>query len=272
MAKPETETPTVAAGATAPSVPVTETPEFKAAMEAKFDEFKSELLKELGASRPSAGLTLDDLREVFREQARATALASAEIVDQGTDRKRVAPAEQEERNAAFERMGVLIQEAQKKTSKEWPRYKLVAKVLLNDRVIDPLRRTGQNEVEQVHVRHCGIPSLGMRPVDVAATAIYKEFVRYLGGSESANSVAPSSPLWMTMKGTVLANGAPGTAATKGLEFGVEPILIDGEELPSAKLMQTTELISPTDPRAKEFNVLGTIADTAKVGQVVSHVV
>lgn len=269
----ETVTPQQAAAPAA--VPVTETPEFKAAqaaMEAKFDAFKAELMETLGSKTTSPGLTVADLKEVFQEQGRAIALANAEIADQGTDRKRVAPEELAARGSAFERMGTLIQAAQAGPKGSWPRYKLIAKTLLNDRVIDPLRRTGKGDIEQVHILHCGIPSLAMRPVDDAAKAIYREFVRYLGGSESANSVAPSSPVWMTMKGTILANGSTATARGAGLEFAPEPILIEGEELPSAKALNTTELISPTDPRAKEFNVLGTIADTAKVGQVESRVI
>lgn len=275
----ETVIPAVQASAAPPAapVPVTETAEFKAAVKAsedalltKFNAMAEEWSKSMQASVATAKVegTGVDLTSILS----TLALEIGKVSDQGTDRKRVAPEELAARAAAYERMGVLLTAAQaNKDPKTWPMYKLIGKVQLNDHVIEPLRRTGKNDVEQVVIYHCSQPNVAMRPVNDSAKAVYREWVRYLGGSESANSIAPQQALWLTQKGTVLANGAPATARGAGLEYTPEPIIIDGEQMPSTKLMQTTELISPTDPRATEFNVLGTIADTAKVGMVSSRV-
>lgn len=254
-------------------VSVTETPEFKAALEAsqkaleaRFADMAAEFGKSLQASAARADVPNGvDLTSILS----TLALEIGKVSDQGTDRKRVAPEELAARAAAFERMGTLIQAAQALPSKQWPRYKLIAKVNLNDRVIDPIRRGANNEYDQVQILHSGIPNVAMRPVDDSAKAIYREFVRYLGGSESANSVAPSSPVWMTMKGTVLTNASTASARQLGREFSPEPIIVDGEVMPGSKV-ETVELINQSDPRATEFNVLGTIADSAKVGQVSSR--
>lgn len=260
------------------SAPITDTPEFKQALteaeaklEAKFMAMAEEFSKKVQAATSQVASPIGtDLTAILS----TLALEIGKVSDQGTDRKRVAPEELTARAAAFERMGSLLTIAQAKPQSEWPRYKLVAKVLLNDRVIDPIRRMPNNEIQQVEILHRSIPSPAMRPVNESALAIYREYVRYLGGSQEANSIAPASPLWMTMKGTVLANPATASARGHGAEFSPDPIIVDGEDIstpPGGKSSpETLELLSLNDPRRTTVPVLGTIAEPARTGETSSR--
>lgn len=249
-------------------VPLTETPEFQAALDARFETLRASLLKDLSVRDVGGGITKADLAEMFTDQARANALATAEVADQGTQRKRVPPAELEERRLAFERMGSLISQAQSLPQKDWPRYGLKAKVELANRVIDPYRRNAKNDIEPIEILHIGMPNVAMRPINAVAKGIFSEFIRYLGGSKEANQIAAPQPVWMTTKGTLIAGAAPSTVKNIGGEFTPDPIVIDGEEqfltqMPGSQPPQS--IVSTTDPRATAIPVLGSIAEPARVG-------
>lgn len=207
----------------------------------------------------------------------------AELTDQNAQVqvKRLAPAEKQARDAAFEKMGELLTKLQSQPSSEWPIYMLVAKTQLNGkdgpRIVDPIVAIGKNEWEQVRVRHAGIPNLAMRPANAAAKAVYREYIRYLGGSEAANKIAPAPAAWMTFEGThvIMGNGTT-SARAHGREFVADPIEIDGEDVAAARARNaselTEEMMIPNDPRRKEIHVLGTLADPARVGSTSARTV
>ncbi len=208
----------------------------------------------------------------------------AELTDSssvGSAPKRLAPAEVQARASAFEKMGELLSAVQAKPPAEWPIYKLVAKTQLNGkdgpRIVDPIVSVGKNEWEQVRIRHAGMPNLAMRPDNAAAMEIYKLYIRYIGGSQEANRIAPASPAWMTFDGTHVISGAGNTSArAHGREFVAEPIQIEGEDLAGATARRnsevTEEMLVPNDPRRKEIHVLGTLSAPARVGSTSAHTV
>lgn len=240
-------------------LPVQDTPEFKAALDAVRAEVRAEFNVLLAGIKAAPAETDADWGERL-------ALGIAELTDQGTNRKRVAPAEMVERRNAFERMGVLLSRDWKAAPRaEWPRYRLRAKILANDRVIDPFRRGADNETVPVSILHIGIPNLAMIPENDTAKAIMTEFVRYQGGSKEANSIAPAQPAWVTQKGTVIVGSEP-SAAQRNVAHRVqgEGIYIDADADNESR--DTFEITSPTDPRATKVPVLGTITEPAQVGQ------
>lgn len=244
--------------------------ENNAAMRAEF----AKQLESIAAATPvNSASDLAALGPVFDKLG----MQIAELTDQNASVqvKRLAPAEVQARHAAFEKMGELLSNVQTKPASEWPIYLLVAKTQLNGkdgpRIVDPIVAIGKNEWEQVRVRHAGIPNLAMRPGNNdIAKAVYREYIRYLGGSEAANKIAPTSPAWMTFDGThvIMGNGTT-SARAHGREFVADPIEIDGEDMAAARARNaaelTEEMMIPNDPRRKEIHVLGTLADPARVG-------
>ena len=252
---------------------VTETPEFKAAIEkerslfrAEMDAFKSAALDEF---RKASGQSPNvDMASVIS----TLALEIGKVSDQGTDRKRVAPEELVAREKAWNAMGDLLTAAQAKPQKEWPRYKLIAKIQMLDRVIDPQQRLDDNSYGDTEILHCGIPNTAMRPINEAAKEIFRHFVRALGGSKEANQVAPVQPTWTTAKGTVIVGASPATIKAHGHERMGEPIVIDDDASMEADIARSfpggrppQSIISTTDKNATRIPVLGSIAEPATVG-------
>lgn len=249
-----------------------------------FAEMKADFAKQL----ESVGANLPQSRSPEGIAALAPAfellgMKIAELTDQNAQVqiKRLAPAEIQARTAAFEHMGELLSVIQQKPSSEWPIYYLTAKCQLNGkdgpRIVDPIVAIGKNEWEQVRIRHAGIPNLAMRPANEAAKAIFKQWIRYIGGSEAANRIAPTSPAWMTFDGThVIAGNGTTSARAHGREFVADPIVIDGEDIAAQTARQnadlTEEMLVPNDPRRKEIHVLGTLADPARVGSTSARTV
>lgn len=248
-----------------------------------FAEMKAEFAKQLEGMAASIPVNqpsdLTALGPVFEKLG----MQIAELTDQNAQVqvKRLPPAEIQARAAAFEKMGELLSVIQTKPASEWPIYSLVAKTQLNGkdgpRIVDPIISIGKNEWEQVRIRHAGQPNLAMRPSNDVAKAVYKQYIRHLGGSEAANKIAPQSPAWMTFDGThVIAGAANNTARAHGREFTVDPIDIDGEDVASARLRNqselTEEMLVPNDPRRKEIRVLGTLAPAATTGSTSARTV
>lgn len=187
------------------------------------------------------------------------------ISDQGTQRKRVAPEELKERANAFERMGVLLTKAQLATTLEdKPRYMVAGQLYFGDQRIDAYQRQPNRDIIQTEIYFDGIPNTSMRPLNKLAEDIYREFIRYLGGSEAVNGVPkPVQPVWLTNGGKVIV-GTNETAQAHGLARNPEPLTIDGGKRVGAPAA-SVHVVSPTDPRATRVPVLGTIAPPAVVG-------
>ncbi len=251
----------------------TQNTEFEKAVDAKVNErfaaFKAELLGEMrGAAARSDGVDISSVLDIL-------AMKIGEVSDQGTNRKRVAPEELAERARAYERMGALLLEAQKLPVKQKPLYRVISKFYVDNRVVEPFQRLPDKSIIETRIYFDGEPSEAIRPVSANATAIWKEYVRYLGGEEAAKGLPKAAPAWVTNRGVVIAGNPTATARERGLlQEAAEPIYVEKTpELGEGGLDQhsAVEIVSPTDPRATKIPVLGTIAAPATVGQSSSRV-
>lgn len=223
----------------------------------QMESMKAEMLASMDQSQPVDAKTSALLSKL--------AMEIGVISDQGTQRKRVAPEEMRERINAYERMGVLLTNAQSLPREQKPLYRVTGKQYMDNQVIDPYQRLNNREIIETTIIYDGVPNTSMKPLNELASQVYAEFIRYLGGSDSVNGVPkPAQPSWITNGGRVIIGSAPDTAAVHGLARTPEPITINGGMRVGAPAA-SVEIISPTDPRATKVPVLGTIAQPAVVG-------
>lgn len=191
-----------------------------------------ELLSEKSAHAPS-------------DWSRQLAMAIAEMSDQGSNRKRVEPAELARREDARLMMFELLNEYQDNGIK--PEWRLKQKVVLDETLIDPMWVDPVSKVQ----RHTtliwpGVPNGAMEPVNDAARRVYDLFVISIGGVHLANVRQRVTP-----RGLVIVEGsAPMTreAPQVGTGAGNMGVKITGRGQPG-EIVQT--------------NILGTIAAPAR---------
>ena len=154
-----------------------ETPAFEAAVAAAVDARMDAFFAQM-KDRPAA--PEGDAQSLFRQMA----LAIAEISDQGTNRKRVAPEVLAARAAAHERMVAAIMEAKRAHEREGaerPKYRAIGKMYLNERFIEPfVVDPATKRPKPVEFRWSGVPNEVMRPINGPAEKIYKHFLSSIG--------------------------------------------------------------------------------------------
>lgn len=250
-----------------PRVPVTETPEFAAAVQAVKAEVTAEFGKLLAQVKESVGHPqADDSMTQMRELA----LAIAEITDQNEGRpKRVSPAEMARRAGARAKMEALIAEEQAKaiafrkarkeeTGKDTnevhegaPLYLALGKQFIGDTLHEPFAVDPVSKRPMpVTFNFLGIPNEPMRPMNDAAKAIFKEFMISIGGSTEI--VAPRHQAWISAGGMVVSSA-----------FGV-PVSMATHRTPDAEDVGL-DVFGPGqfDPRRDRIQVLGSIAEPAR---------
>lgn len=232
------------------AVPMIETPEFKAAVAAAVAaaspaiakavtaEVQTELLAKVKTS-PVAGLTDQD---GFAERL---ALAIAEISDQGTSRKRVAPEILAARARAHARCVDLIIAARGSGSK--PEYRLISKVYLNEQLIEPFMPGPNKQPISTEIIWSGLPNDAMRPLNDVAKEIYREY---------RASVGSTGPLQGTDNRAI--SMTPGGLVIKGL--GAAQRREVAAPLP---FEDDLDIKGQNDPTAPFIHVLGTIAPAAR---------
>lgn len=257
---PETENPAL-----------TETPEFKAALAAAVADAVKDQKDQLDGvitdlrhmvatvQTPAAGPQDASTEQLFR----GLALAIAEIADQGTNRKRVAPEILAGREMARQKMGELIMEARKLPKDRQPRYRLVAKVYIKEQVVDPYQRNHDKRMVPTEIVFTGAPNEAMRPLNQSAKDIYAQFVASIGGVAAVRSAPPA---WMTDQGLVIMGAGPASAGARGLAKG--PVDLDPDSIPDVGNGGTAdsddfEVLDQDDPRLPEIRVLGTVAAPAR---------
>lgn len=196
------------------------------------------------------------------------AMRIAELTNQGNKaEKPIDPRILAEREAAMNRMGELIIGAQSLPVSEQPIYFLIAKTYLKDRLVEPFSRGPDKNVVRTEIRWTRAPNSAMRPKNVSAKAIYREFVKWIGGNEGLSGQV-KIPQWATEKGTILVN-PPGASASVHLAVP-EPVPYDFDNTidhvgtgvvedddPEFKVM------SAQDPTAPEIRVLGSLHPPAR---------
>ena len=243
----------------APPVNFLETPEFRRAVA---EETAKQLAALQGKIAPAVGESAE--MGVFRNLA----LAIAEISDQGTDRKRVAPEILAARAKAHARMIEEIMAMRERVDKgvegALPIYALVAKFYVNEVIVDPYRVDPfTHQTVQTQITWDGVPPPALRPVNEAAKRIHDLYLASIG---STGLDVPISPVWTTGNGRVITadgGGAPQSRKTINDPTDVRPQV--GAAL--TDFNNRFGVVGQTDPRAEKVNVLGTIAPAARRADV-----
>lgn len=223
------------------------TPEFQEAVQKAASKAAAEAVASL--AKASNGMNVDDATKAFFS---TMALQIAEISDQGTSRKRVAPEVLARRAAAAEKCAKLVTETRLKGLK--PEYQVVSKIYFGERIIDPWRRQPDKTVVPQEIIWTGIPCEGLKPLNDIAHDIYALYKESIGSTEKLKSikgshggiVAPDNrPPWMTPGGLVVKGDAP-------------PRLAVGQPQD-----HSPEAADNNDPNAPEVRILGTVAQPAR---------
>jgi len=199
---------------------------------------------------------------------RNLALAIAEISDQGTDRKRVAPEILAARAKAHASMIVEIMAMRERVAQgvegALPIYALVAKVYINEVVVDPYCVDGfTHQTVQTRIFWDSVPNPAMRPENEAAKRIHDLYLASIG---STGLDVPISPVWTTGKGRIITSdggGAPQSRKTINNPDDVRPQV--GAAL--TDFNNRFGVVGSVDPTKETINVLGTIAPAARRAEV-----
>lgn len=205
-------------------------------------EVATELLA--NAAKSDGGAKAAPDMDAFASMFDRMAMAIAEISDQGTARKRVAPEVLAQRARAHEKMVKLINTA--RDNGEEPEYRLVAKTYLSEQFIEPFMPGPDKRPIPTEIIWKGSPNQAMRPLNDVARRIYAAFIESVGTQEKLNG-ADNRPFAMT----------PGGVVVKGLPAAAR------REIPQDLLTDDLKLTNQKDPTAPFVHVLGTVASPAR---------
>lgn len=238
-------------------------PEFKAAVDAAAAAATQRVLEGLALARNS---NPDGDTTALEGFAKGLALSFAELADQGSNRKRVAPEIVARREAARSRMFDLLIRGNANGWPVKPEYRVVSETYLNEQLVKPYRSDpATKKVEPVEIFWTGAPNECMRPLNEPAREIYEEYMLSIGGP------------------TVVAKNSKGeTLATDGRAVTVTPggLIIKGQESARRTVSNLADSNNANpfndslgmkgfhnDPRATEVHVLGTVAPPAKQNSI-----
>lgn len=233
-----------------PEPSFTETPEFQDAVAKAAAKAVADAMEQISQHGAPAGTGTDQQATgLFRQLA----LAIAEVGDQGTNRKRVAPEILAARDEAGKRAQSLIDLARKRNLR--PEYRVVGKLFFNDRFIEPFRRLNDKSIVANEITWTGMPNEALQPLNDTAREIFTAYRASIGQTEKTPN-ADGSAVWVTAGGLVV-KGDPPKRSTVGNELPTfrDDVVLAGEERP--------ETGSPNDPTARFVNVLGTVAHPAQ---------
>jgi hypothetical protein len=234
---------------------VIETPEFEEAVNARvkaaMEQFKAEMFAavtpapEGAPAEPPAGLAVSTNAVDLLEQVLSKlSMNMAAIGQQGQHRKPLSPEEVAAREAAAERMDKLLTAAHQEGATR-PEYKLISKVYLNERFIEPYRLVDKVAVS-VEIFYTGVPNDAMVPINDVAKAIFAAWKATTGGHSVFVPTADTRPLWVTAKGLVVKGDPP-----KRQHVAAEPNFSDD-----------LGIVGVNDHTQAEVAVLGTVARKA----------
>lgn len=261
------EVPGSGASPDAPETPdFAQTKEFKEAVAAAAQNAVREALDEFRLqaetlAKPPAGAD-DATKTLFSELA----LTLAQISDQGTQRKRIAPEVLAQRQRARERMNGLIHEARAavaagdKTKR--PEYRVIGKMYLNERMLEPFIPGARGEPPRpVEIIWNGVPNDLMRPLNDTAKAIFAAYRESIGNTEKVKGV-DNRDFRITAGGLIVKTDSVQTRNILSLPEGNGSMGRPPPDRDEA-FADDLEFRSPHDPRSEFVNVLGTVAQPAR---------
>lgn len=229
---------------------VTETPEFdqavQRALETKLAEFERRLL----ASVPAVSSNGDVMAEILDRLS----VNMQAVAQQGDRRKPLTAEEIRKREDSYERMKGLIL-ASREPGAERPEYKVVGKLYLQERFIEPFRLDPATK-QQVHnvIAWTGEPSEGMVPLNETAKAIFDAWLGYTGGRSGLVPTADNRPLWVTAAGLTVRGDPPKRRTAMDQDYSGG----DGSELRVSNdpMSETVAVLGTVAPRARQNTIAG----------------
>lgn len=216
----------------------------------------------LGGGPEEAGL-----KDLFRQMA----MSIAEVGDQGSGRRRVAPAVMAARSAAKDRMTSsitkfmdIVRAAQARNDRRtvelnYPHYRATGKMYLGDTMIEPYTVDPVTKLpKSVDIYWLGPPNPNLSPINAPAEEIYRHFCDWVGLSHEGRE---EKPLWISAGGLVIASNAVPAHRLAMPEGGGGPALKPefGDALMGKQEKSSLNASDITKPR---INVLGTLAAAA----------
>lgn len=260
MAQDETKPQTESAAAQntgAPETPITETPEFKAALESMKSELMSgvamEMAKLIGskpeapAGQPTSAI-LSELTQMI-----------AEMTNTGQNRKIIAPDEARKRVAAWDKMGALLERV--RAERLQPHYVVKLQTWLDGVMVQPQSQVADGRWKDNEIIWSGAPNTAMRPLNDIAKQIYALFLESIGGTTQIEGMK-EQPTWTTYGGLVMVGDAPPQSLQQRGNVGEIPEPATLTSL--GNLSPHKELTSTDDRNATRIPVLGKTFPAAEV--------
>ncbi len=224
---------------------LTESPEFKAAVSEAAAEAVKGIMEALSAGRETHGTADAPAASIDNNFAEGLAMALAQLTDQGTGRKRVAPEIVRKRAQARALMENLIIQA--RAEGKSASYQLRNKVYLDEVMVDPnWVNPATKAAEPTVIEWPGVPNEAMVPMDETAKEIFAAYIESIG---SVVSVVPPVPQYVTPNGLTVNGRAPARRTTNMTSRG------DAVGLRIAH--------KDTPGTYREINILGTVAPPAR---------
>lgn len=242
-----------------PRPAVTDTPEFKAAVAKVAADAVAAALSGLQGKFQAAGGEATPGNTDWMQQL---AITLAEIGNQGTGRKTVAPHILKQRADARDRMIELILAA--KAERRPATYQLRNKVLLNNRLIEPFWIASDHTTKPTEIDWAGIPNDAMIPVNDTAKEIHRAFLDSIGTIDKEHQI-PEDKLGVTPGGLVVRNSAVTATVQKRTGTTDQPTA-EAPQVGAGEFGEDESLtVHHTNQpgRYKEVNVLGTIQEPAR---------
>lgn len=237
-----------------PRPKVVNTPEFKRALDTAveaalakqsdiFEQKIASLLAGNAAAAPADGSSTADVLGTVLEKLSINLQA---INSQGARGKPLSPAEITKREAAQGLLVDLLAESRARPQVEWPKYKLIAKTYISERMIEPFyKRDSKGPAIATEIAYTGVPNDAMVPIDDSAKAIFNAWRKTTGGRTVLVPTADNRPLHVTAAGLVV-RGEPPKRSTVS---DAQPELSD--------------VVVSNDYTQPEVAVLGTVARKAR---------
>ena len=247
---------------------MTQSPAFQAAVSAAVQQAIGPMLAQLTTARVAAGT---EPQPGDKNMMQELALAISELTTQGSGKVRVAPEIMMKREQARERMINLIIAA--RAEKKVVTYQLRNKIVLNERLIEPIWSNSANQAVPTEIDFWGIPNDAMVPVSDAAKEIVQAFKDSVGNVHGVKGVENGLPsddrLALTRGGLVVRNGAisqtmamrqtPDRPSWDGPMPAYEEAPVNGE--PNYEPLRVSS--DGAKGKVSAVNILGTIAPAAQ---------
>ena len=257
--------------APAQPLPLEQTPEFRAALAKAIEDHVSSAIAKASEKPDGADFTIQKFAEMF-------AMSIADLTDQGTGRKRVAPEILKARAEAREKMKNLLiaaadarvlADARIKTAKTdaernsaiaelaaaTPTYTLRNKIYFDEILVQPYWIGSDHLARKQEVDWPDVPNEGMIPMNDCAREIYSAFIESIGSVMKVEGkwAEKDEPMSITPNGLVVRGAPTATQRRRGAVIGEGDAPTQGLRLKGRQQLGTLE----------QVHVLGTVAPPAE---------